>query len=143
MATGVLIAGSAIKGVGAIKSKKASKSAAKEQRALDEENTRLYQLEVGESVRRTEASNREAEAFGAAAVGASGFGSGSSMDAYLSSVKKTHMEDVEWMKSSGASNVAIQEREAAARQRNSLAMSKAGFTQSIGSAISGTSGAWG
>ena len=140
MATGVAIGGAVIGLSGSRKQKKASKKAADEQAKLDKENTRLYQLEVGEAVSRTEDVNRRTESMAATTIGASGFGVGSSMDDYLTSIKKTHASDVEWMQTSGASQVAIQEREAAARQRNSRAQASAAFTKGVGSAISSFSG---
>lgn len=135
MAFGVIAAGAAIKGIGARRSKKASKKAAKEQRRLDAENTALYQREVGESIRRAEVSNRGTEGFARTQIGSSGFGQGSSLDSYLDSMRESHTSDIDWMRESGASNVAIQEREAAARQRNANAMAKANFTSAIGSSL--------
>jgi len=143
MATGALIAGGVAKGVGSRKEKKASKSAAKSQEALDAENRRLYQLEVDESVRRTEDVNEQTESLAMTQIGASGFSVGSSMDAYLETIQATHAGDVDWMRTSGASNVAIQEREASARKRNSDAQANASFIKGVGGAISSTAGAWG
>ena len=135
MAFGFLVAGAAIKGIGAFRSRKAGKRAAREQQRLDAENTALYKREVGESIRRAEISNRGTEGFARTQIGSSGFGSGSSLDSYLSTMRASHTSDVDWMRESGASNVAIQEREAAARKRNADAMTKANFTSSIGSSI--------
>lgn len=144
MATGVIIGGAVLGAVGKYKERKAGKAAASEQARLDAENRRLYQLEVDESVKRTKAVNEQTEGIAAANVGASGFGVGSSMDSYLDTIKSTHASDVEWMETSGASNIAIQEREAAARQRNANAYADAGFIKGIGSSLSSMAGyKWG
>ena len=135
MAFGVIAAGAAIKGIGSRRSKKASKKAAKEQKKLDAENTALYKREVGESIRRAEQSNRGTEGFARTQIGSSGFGAGSSLDSYLDSMRADHTSDIDWMRESGASNVAIQEREAAARKRNSDAQANANFISSIGGSM--------
>lgn len=141
MGAGVVLGvGAAIGGIGAYKGRKAEKAGAAEQRRLDAENTANYKREVGESVRRTRDVNARTEADAETNVGASGFAVGSSMDAYLETIKSTHASDVEWMETSGASNAAIQEREAAARQRNANSYANAGFIKSVGSSVSSLGG---
>ena len=141
MAFGVLAAGAAIKGIGrrrsAKKQKKADKRAIAEQERLDAENRELYRAEVGESVRRTEISNRETEGFASAQIGASGFGGGSSLDTFFESMQETHASDVDWMETSGASNIAIQERESAARARTGRAQSKINYRSESWAAVGG------
>ena len=142
MATGVLIGGAVIKGIGSKKESDAMKKSGREQERLDAENRRLYQTEVDESVRRTEDVGRQTAGLAATQIGASGFGGGSSMDTYMQTLEATQQSDVDWMKTSGASNIAIQEREASARSRNTRAQSKAALWSGIGSAVSGAAGAF-
>ena len=142
MAVGVVVGGAVIKGVGSVKQSKAMKKAGREQERLDAENRRLYQLEVDESVRRTEDVNRQTAGLAATQIGASGFGGGSSMDTYMQTLEATQSADVDWMRTSGASNIAIQERESSARARNTRAQSKAALWSGIGSAVSGAAGAF-
>jgi len=142
MATGALVAGAAIKGIGSIKQNKATKAAGREQEKLDKENIELRKKELNESIRRTEIVNRETEGLARTQIGASGFGGGSSLDRYMKTIEETHKTDVDWMKTSGASQEAIAEREASARARNTRAQSKAQLWGGIGSAVTGASGAF-
>lgn len=142
MAMGVIIGGAVIGGIGAVKKGKATKSAAEEQRILDAENKRLYEMEVAESVRRTEQTNRQVAGTASTQIGASGFGGGSSMNTYMQTLEAQQTSDVDWMKTSGASQSAIMEREAAARYRNTRAQGKADTISGIGSAIGGMGGAF-
>ena len=135
MGAGLIIGGGILKGIGAIKNKKAADRSAKEQRQLDEENIRLDKLEIAESISRTESSNRQSAGMAEAQIGASGFGGGSSMNSYLSTIKAEQASDVDWMKTSGASRTAIQEREAAARQRNSNRQARGNFMSGIASSF--------
>jgi hypothetical protein len=142
MGVGAIIGGigAGIGLIGGYKEKKAAKKGAAEQRRLDAINTANYKKEVGESVKRTTRSNEQAEGNASVNIGGSGFGGGSSMESYLATIKSTHRSDVEWMQSSGASNAAIQEREAAARQRNANSYANAGFIKSVGSSVSSLGG---
>ncbi len=142
MAMGVLVGGAVIKGIGAVKQGKATKAGAAEQARLDEENRQLYLREVEESVRRTEETNRQVAGMASTQIGASGFGSGSSMDAYMQTLESQQQSDVDWMRESGASTSAIMEREASARYRNTRAHGKAQTISGIGGAVSGVGGAF-
>ena len=142
MAMGVLIGGAVIGGVGAMKGKKADKKASDEQLRLDEENRKMYEMEVAESVRRTEQTNRQVAGTAATQIGASGFGGGSSLDSYMDTLQSQQTSDVDWMRESGASQSAIMEREAAARYRNTRSQADAKFISGIGSSISGLGGAF-
>lgn len=142
MATGILIGGAVLGGIGAIKGSKAEKAAAADQERLDAENRILYQMEIDESIKRTEQVNRRTEGLASAQIGASGFGGGSSLDTYMQTIQATHSSDVDWMQTSGASNVAIQERESAARARNARAQASSNLVSGIGGALSGASGAF-
>lgn len=142
MATGALIGGAVIKGVGSIKQSKATKKAGKEQEKLDNENIKLQKLELEETIRRTEIMNRQTEGLARTQIGASGFGGGSSLDRYMKTIEQTHKTDVDWMKTSGASQTQIAEREASARARNTRAQASAGLISGIGSAVSGAAGAF-
>ena len=121
MAIGAMVAGAVIGGIGSAKQSKATKKAGREQEKLDRENIELQKKELAESVRRTEVVNRETEGLARSQSGASGFGAGSSLDRYMKSIEGTHASEIDWMKTSGASQAAIQEREASARARNTRA----------------------
>ena len=142
MAMGVIIGGAVIGGIGAVKQGKATKAGAAEQARLDAENQRLYEMEVGESIRRTEQTNRQVSGMASTQIGASGFGGGSSMDSYMQTLESQQSSDVDWMRTSGASQSAIMEREASARYRNTIAQGKAQTISGIGSAVSGVGGAF-
>lgn len=142
MATGILVGGAVIGAIGSKKASSAQAAAGREQERLDAENRKLYQMEVDESVRRTTDINRQTAGLASSQIGASGFGGGSSMDSYMKTLEATQEADIDWMQTSGASNIAIQEREASARARNTRAMSKATLWSGIGSSLSGLGGAF-
>ena len=127
IATGLMIGGAVLGVIGAQQEKSARKVASSAQFELDTENQRLAKLELDESISRTEDVNLQTEGIATTKVGASGFGVGSSMDQYLTTIKATHTGDVDWMKTSGASRDAIAAREAAARKRNADAFASSGF----------------
>ncbi len=127
---------------GAYESSEAKKEEAKDQEKLDKENTRRYGLETAESIRRTERTNLEIEGQAKAQIGASGFAKGSSLDTYFSVIQEKNRSDVDWMRTSGASNIAIQGRESAARKRLSDNESRRTISSGIGKAFSSLSGAF-
>lgn len=133
--TGFLIASAAVKGIGAIRGRRADKAAIAEQERLDLENIRLERLETEESIRRTEISHGDIERTQRSQVGSSGFAVGSSLDQYMTMTQERHASDVDWMRTSGASRAAIGERESAARASASESRSRAGFISNIGGAI--------
>ena len=132
---GFLVASTVVRGVGAIRGRRADKKAIAAQERLDLENIRLEKLETEEAIQRTELSHRKIEGTQRAQVGASGFASGSSLDRYAEATKAEHSSDVDWMRTSGASREAIGEREAAARASAGEAGSRANFISNIGGAI--------
>ncbi len=140
MAAGFLIASGATKAVGAVKGKKAANKAADSQYALDQENIRLQKIEREESISRTLDTQGQQEGTIENQIGASGFSVGSSLDKYLDSTKENNASDIDWMRTSGASQDAIASREASARKRNSDAEAKGNLISGIGSAL-GTFGA--
>jgi len=138
----VALAAAVIGGIGAYQSGNARKGAAARQEQLDKQNIELYKKEVGESVRRTGIENDKTESVIKTQIGASGFAVGSSLDAYLKTVQQENSTDLDWMRTSGASRVAISEREAAARKRNSDAQANANLVAGVGNAIGTGAGAF-
>lgn len=139
MATGVAITGAVIGGAGAIKQKKAAKKTAAATEKLEQENIELEKAETAESIRRAEEANLKNLGMAKTQAGASGFGVGSSMDAYVKRLKATQEADVEWMKTSGASRAEISARESAARKRASDRYAAAEFAGNIGRSMSNLS----
>lgn len=135
MAVGWAIASGVTRIVGGRRRKKSAKKAAREQARIDAENRARYRAEVDESIRRTEEQHRFTEGTARTQVGASGFAAGSSLDAYVETMQSQHASDIDWMRTSGASQEAIMEREATARLRNANASADAAFIGDIGSAI--------
>ena len=113
---------------------------AREQEALDAENRKLYNLEVGESIRRTEASQAQTEGLASTQAAGAGFGVGSSLDSYVETIQAQHAGDIDWMRTSGASQSDIMEREASARKRSSDRAGNVEFAKGIGSAFSSFAG---
>ncbi len=124
-------------GLGPIKQYDNEKKTAEEQYRIDQENIRLYNLEVDETVRRTKLNQAETEGQISANIGASGFAKGSSLDKYLEFVSTENKKDIDWMRTSGASQTAIKSREADARRRNANAVAEGNLVSGIGSAITG------
>lgn len=143
MSMGFLIAGAVFQTIGAMQSKSAAKRGARDQHALDLENIELEKKETGESIRRTEEVNAQTRGTAKAQIGASGFGSGSSLDSYLETIKQEQTSDIDWMRTSGASRADISGREADARQRNTVAQANARFIGAIGGALMSVGGAMG
>lgn len=143
MSMGFLIAGAVFQTIGAIQAKSANKRSAIEQLALDRENIELGKKETAESIRRTEEVNAQTVGFAKTQIGASGFGSGSSMDSYLQTIQQEQSSDVDWMRTSGASRADIAGREAEARKRNTIAQGNAAFIGSIGGALGSIAGGFG
>ncbi len=127
-------------GLGPIKQYDNEKKTAEEQYKIDQENIRLYNLEVKETIRRTELSQAETEGQISANIGASGFAKGSSLDKYLEFVSSENKKDVDWMRTSGASQSAIKSREADARRRNANSVAEGNLISGLGNAITSTAG---
>ncbi|MGW8178186.1 MAG: hypothetical protein ACWGQW_05375, partial [bacterium] len=68
-------------------------------------------------------------------VAASGFAIGSSLDKYVSTMQAQHSSDIDWMRTSGASILNIQEREASARYKLTMAQANTNALRGLGSAI--------
>lgn len=135
MATGFLVASGASKVIGGVKQNRASRKAANETYALDQENIRLQKLETADSIRRTEEQQQITQGSAANQIGASGFAVGSSLDRYLETAKAKNASDIDWMRTSGASRDAISAREASARKRNSDAERRGQNISNAGSAL--------
>lgn len=128
---------------GAIKQSKDIKAADKRQSELDDASLANYQLELGESISRTETEQRKAEGQTSVQASASGFGGNSSLDKYIEGMKKEHASDIDWMQTSGASMTSIMERESAARSKTAKAQASSALIGGIGSAVSGGISAYG
>ena len=100
------------------------RAAGREQEAIDLENRLRLQEETAESARRTRKQQEITEGRTRANIAASGFGGGSSLDRYMTSMQAQHESDIEWMLQSGASQVQIMERESAARAAATRAQAK-------------------
>ena len=114
MAAGMAIAGG-VMAIGAIKSSRDIKRGASQQRDIDQANIERMKLENAETIKRTEESQRLVIGAGRTTASASGFGAGSSKQQYMDALAKTHAADLDWLKTSAASNVDIAGTEAAAR----------------------------
>ena len=134
--SGVLMAvGAGAQVLGGLSGRKSAKKAARKQAALDRANLKLMQLELDENVRRLTEENKTIEGTQRNLVGASGFASGGSLQQYMDFTKKTHTDNVDWMKTSGASRIAIGQREMNARKSMADSMADANFFSSITGAI--------
>lgn len=133
MITAAIGAGVAV--AGAIGGYVSSRKAAKEQKKLDRENRALYKRELDESIRRTQETQRTTEATASTQVAASGFAVGSSLDRYVDTMQAQHSSDIDWMRTSGASILSIQEREASARYDLATAQSRSQLFSGLGSAV--------
>lgn len=127
--------GAGIALVGAIGGAVSSRKAAKEQKKIDKENRAIYQRELNESISRTESTQRNTEGTANTQVGASGFAIGSSLDRYVTTMQAQHSSDIDWMRTSGADILNIQERESEARYNLGIAQSNANLAKGFGSAI--------
>ncbi len=135
MAAGFLVASGVSKTIGGVAQNRASRKAANETYALDQENIRLQKLETADSIRRTEEQQQITQGSAANQIGASGFAVGSSLDRYLETAKAKNASDIDWMRTSGASRDAISAREASARKRNSDAERRGQNISNAGSAL--------
>ena len=81
------------------------------------ENKKLAEAETAESIQRTQEAQGITEGRIRTEIGASGFAAGSSLDRYLASTEAGHRSDIDWMRTSAASQQAIADREAAAITR--------------------------
>ena len=142
MATGFAIAGLVTSAVGSRKASKAQSAQSAEQAAIDAENVERERIETEESIARTEIEHGKTEAQARMEVAASGFAVGSSLDKYVATMQEEHTSDVDWMRTSGASRAAIQERESAARYRSGMDRSSATKVAGIGSAFVGIAKLW-
>jgi len=135
IAAGAAIGSAVIGGISSIFGFKADKKRKKEQKKIDRENRRLYNLEVNESIRRTTQTNELLQGTIGAQIGASGFARGSSLDRYLATVKAKNKADVDWMRTSGASQSAIMARETSARARATDAQARSRLYGGVASTL--------
>lgn len=88
-----------------------------EQARIAEENTRLYELEVAENIRRSSLYNEQNLGLARVQAGASGFAVGSSVGLYVDTINAEQEADVDWMRTSGASSAALQRKTAESVKR--------------------------
>jgi len=138
MATGMAIAGG-IKAVGAYRNKKASDAASREQEAISRENVKREREESAEALRRTGETFGRLESTTAARSSASGLG-GSTRTRYQEAMKRSHQEELDWMKKSGASRASIMEREGKAQADITRKRGRADFISGLGSAFGTVAG---
>lgn len=141
MGTGAIVAGAAIKGIGAIRGRKASKKAAREQEAIARENAALERKEVQEALRRTGETFHRLEQTTTARAAASGLG-GTTPQRYIDVMKQTHASELAWMEKSGMSRAAIMEREGRAAASITRAQGTANMWSGLGSAVGSLASIW-
>lgn len=125
-----------------------------EQARIAEENTRLYELEVAENIRRSSLYNEQNLGLARTQAGASGFAVGSSVGLYVDTINAEQEADVDWMRTSGASAAALQRKTASAVKRfsdrqakSTLVSNSVGITSKVfsffGGGFGGTGGSTG
>ena len=129
MATGIVIGGAILGGIGQIK-------AGKEAKKLADANADMMRQETEESARRLEAQQSENLATARARAAASGTTGEGSQASFIEKMGSEFGKELAWLKKSGASAASIEER------RGSLERSR-GLASGIGTIAGGFKGGWG
>ena len=131
MAMGALIGGAVIGGIGKIK-------AGKDAQKLAKENAANMRAETEEAARRLEAQQAENLSTAKARAFASGTTGEGSQESFINKMGTEYTKELEWLKKSGASAAAIEERRGK-YERDALRWSAIG---GIASGIGGAAGDW-
>ena len=136
MATGIVIGGAILGGIGQIK-------AGKEAKKLADANADMMRQETEESARRLEAQQSENMATARARAAASGTTGEGSQASFIEKMGSEFGKELAWLKKSGASAASIEQRRGSLERSRGLASGIGTIAGGIGTGYSMSGGNWG